>query len=219
VFAWAGGRFPQGLEAVYDGLSRDLGPRLRDFAAAVDRHPATSTLTITGHSYGAAVVGIAESVGLRADRVLYVAGAGIGNDNTEVADFPHTGDVPHYALMARNDAIVGYIQGFDQGSVGHGASPLRDPDVVRLETGFLNAANPVSGEDVESLGAFSSHSGVYSVGSTSFENIVQTVVGGRVETFAPDEVTVQHVPRQAAQVTTIKGIDRPGYVPLHVQVK
>jgi hypothetical protein len=219
VFAWAGGRFPQGLEAVYDGFSRDLGPRLRDFAAAVDRHPATSTLTITGHSYGAAVVGIAESVGLRADRVLYVAGAGIGNDNTEVADFPHTGDVPHYALMARNDAIVGYIQGADFGALGHGASPLLDPDVTRLETGFLDRENPVRGQDIESLGDFESHSGVYTVGSTSFENIVQTIVGGRVETFAPDEVRIHHVRGQGAQLTTTKGIDRPGYVPLHVQVK
>lgn len=219
VFAWAGGRFPQHLgEAPSDSFSRDLGPRLRDFAAGVDRHPATSTLTITGHSYGAAVVGMAESEGMRADRVLYVAGAGIGNDNTKVADFPHTGDVPHYTLMARNDAIVGYIQGFDVGSTGHGASPLRDPDVTRLETGFLDVENPVKGEDIESLGAFKSHSGVYTVGSTSFENIVQTIVGGRVEMFAPDDVRIHSV-RGHARFTTTKGIDRPEYVPLYVQVK
>ena len=218
VFAWAGGRFPQFLDAASDGFSRELGPRLRDFAAAVDRHPARSTLTVTGHSYGAAVVGMAESVGLRADRILYVAGAGIGNDNTKVADFPHTADVPHYALMARDDAIVGYVQGFDRGSIGHGASPLRDPDVVRLETGFLDAADPVPGETIESLGGTKSHSGVYSVGSTSFENIVQTIVGGRVETFAPDEFRVRVV-RGVPRTTRIDGIERDGYLPSYQDVQ
>lgn len=222
VFAWAGGRFPQKLEAAHAGFSRTLGPRLRDFAAAVDTHPASSTLTVTGHSYGAAVVGIAEAKGLRADRIVYVSGAGIGNDNTKVADFPHTGGVPHYALMARNDAMVGYIQGADLGDLGHGASPLHDPDVVRLETGFLNDARRVQGQDIESLGPMDSHSGVYRVGSTSFKNIVQTIVGGRVETYARDELRVEPLmswPVGRSHVRTIDGIDRDDYVPHHTAVK
>lgn len=218
VFAWAGGRFPQGLQAVDDGYSRDLGPRLRDFASAVDTHRGRSTSTITGHSYGAAVVGMAEAAGLRADRVLYVSGAGLGNENTRVADFPNTADVPHYALMARNDGIVGYVQGADVWELGHGASPLRDPDVVRLETGFLDDIARVPGQDVESLGATASHSGVYTVGSTAFENIVQTIVGGQVETFAPDVAVVRPAPTGPGQgrpvaVRTIDGIDRGDYVP------
>lgn len=213
VFAWAGGRFPQGLDARKDGFSRDLGPRLRDFAAAVDTHPGRSTLTITGHSYGGAVVGMAESAGLRADRILYVSGAGLGNDNTQVANFPHTADVPHYALMARNDLIVGHIQGADVGSWGHGASPLRDPDVVRLETGFIDDEKRVPGQDIESLGVTASHSGVYTVGSTAFNNIVQTIVGGQVETFAPDAQVVTPSRNGGATVHRIDGIDRDGYVP------
>jgi hypothetical protein len=218
VFAWAGGRLPQDLQAVDAGFSRDLGARLRDFAAAVDTHPGRSTLTITGHSYGGAVVGMAEAAGLRADRVLYVSSAGLGNDNTEVADFPHTADVPHYALMARDDLIVGHIQGADIGSWGHGASPLRDRDVVRLETGFLDDEKRVPGRDIESLGVTASHSGVYTVGSTAFENIVQTIVGGRVETFAPDVAVARPAPSGPGQgrpliLRTVDGIDRDDYVP------
>lgn len=216
LFAWAGGRFPQGAEAASASFSRDLAPRLRNFAAAVDRHPRASTLTVTGHSYGAAIVGSSEACGLRADRVLYVAGAGIGNDNTAVANFPHTGDVPHYALLARNDAIVGYIQGADVGSIGHGASPVRDPDVVRIETGFIDVDQPFTGRDIESLGGSAAHSGVYNVGSTAFENIVQTLVGGRVETYA-ESIRVLSTHHDGSRL--VDGIDHPDYVARYADVK
>lgn len=219
VFGWAGGHFPQNIDAASDADSRVLGPRLRDFAAAIDTHPGRSTLTVTGHSYGGAVVGMAEAAGLRADRVLYVAGAGLGNDTTRVADFPHTGDVPHYALMARNDALVGYIQGLDVGHLAHGASPLHDPDVVRLETGFLNDEKRVAGRDVESLGPTGSHSGVYRAESTSFKNIVQVIVGGQVETFAPDTTVVTATRNGGATVHRTDGIDRHDYVPHMMEVE
>lgn len=219
VFAWAGGELPQDIGAAYDGYSRDLGPRLRDFAAAIDTHPGRSTLTVTGHSYGGAVVGMAEAAGLRADRVLYVAGAGLGNDTTRIADFPHTAEVPHYALMARNDGLVGHVQGADLGHFGHGASPLRDPDVVRLETGFLDDEERVPGQDVESLGPIGSHSGVYDADTTSFNNIVQVIVGGRVETFAPDTAVVTASRNGGAIVHRIDGIDRDDYVPHMTEVE
>jgi hypothetical protein len=160
IFAWAGGRLPLDIpEATDPGFSQALGPRLRDFAAAVNTNPAGSTLTVTGHSYGGAVVGIAEAEGLRADRVLYVSAAGLGHGNKRVSDFPFTGAVPHYALMARNDVVVGSIQGALIDFM-HGASPLTDADVVRLETGFLDVQNPVRNEDIESLGGIASHSEV-----------------------------------------------------------
>jgi hypothetical protein len=219
MFAWACGRFPQGLEAVSDVYSRDLGPGLRDFAGAIDVRPGSSTLTVTGHSYGGAVVGRAEAEGLRADRILYVSGAGIGNGNGAVASFPHTGSVPRYALMARNDLIVGYSQDLSLGSAGHGSSALGDPGVVRLETGFLEGANTARGKPVESLGMTGSHSGVYRTGSTAFSNIVQTIVGGRVETYAPDESHRVHLPGETPQVVMIDGILRKDYVPRYVDVK
>jgi hypothetical protein len=111
--------------------------------------------------------------------------------------------------MARNDAIVGYVQGADVGLIGHGASPLRDPDVVRIETGFIDADRPITGQDIESLGGTAAHSGVYTEGSTAFNNIVQTLVGGRVETFAESISTP----------LPVDGIDHPTYVARYAEVK
>jgi hypothetical protein len=52
VIAWAGGQFPQFLDAAEARHSQELAPRPRDFVAAVDTHPEASTLTVTRHSYG-----------------------------------------------------------------------------------------------------------------------------------------------------------------------
>ncbi|MEU4361768.1 alpha/beta hydrolase [Promicromonospora sp. NPDC023987] len=213
VFAWAGGEFPQNIpEAASASYSRDLGPKLRDFMHAIDVHP-DSTLTAEAHSYGGAVLGIAESEGLRVDRVMYVAGAGLGNDNTSVQDFPYTKDVPHYTQMARRDSVVGLIQGADAGELGHGASALHDPDVTRLETGYLNAANRSQG-DIESTGVFESHSSVYTKGSTAFNNIVGVITGTRVEAYAQDEVYVA-----GGTLYNIDGIDVEGYEPRYFDVE
>ncbi|WP_253868901.1 alpha/beta hydrolase [Promicromonospora umidemergens] len=213
VFAWAGGEFPQNIpEAASASYSRDLGPKLRDFIHAIDVHP-DSTLTAEAHSYGSAALGIAESEGLRVDRVMYVAGAGLGNDNTSVQDFPYTKDVPHYTQMARRDSVVGLIQGADAGELGHGASALRDPEVTRLETGYINAANWSEG-DIESTGVFESHSSVYTKGSTSFNNIVGVITGTRVEAYAGDEILVT-----GGQLYNIDGIDAEGYEPRYLDVE
>jgi hypothetical protein len=142
--------------------------------------------------------------------------AGIGNDHTAVARFPYTWDVPHYALMARNDLIVGHIQGADVGLIGHGASPLRDLDVVRMETGFIDADRSITGQDIESLGGAAAHSGVYNDGSTAFKNIVQTLVGGRVETFAEDIVVRAPI---CYGTRVVDGIDHPDYVARYADVK
>lgn len=150
--------------------------------------------------------------------VAFIQGgcAGIANDNRAVANFPYTGNVPHYALMARNDGVVGLIQGADVGEIGHGASPLHDPDVVRMETGFIDADRPITGQDIESLGGAAAHSGVYNDGSTAFKNIVQTLVGGRVETFAED-IVVRAPIRYGTRV--VDGIDHPDYVARYADVK
>lgn len=228
MFAWAGGAFPQNIpEAASASYSHDLGPKLRDFVGAIDVHP-DSRLTVEAHSYGGAALGIAEREGLKADQVVYVAGAGLGNDNTSIQDFPHTKSVPHYAMMARNDHVVGHIQGADAGELGHGASPLGAPGVTRLETGFVEAGNPESGtiesttETTRSL--WEPHSAVYRRGSTSFNNIVGVITGTQVETYAGDEILVaggrlhhisgitsdDYVPRKIMTSTPDQGPARPG---------
>lgn len=215
IFAWAGGRFPQKLEAAENRYANDLGPRLRDFASAVNRHPAVATFTVTGHSYGAAVVGTSESAGLRADRILYVAGAGIGSGNTSVADFPHTGSVPHYSIMVRNDAIVGHIQGVSAGPFGHGAQARRGPGIQPLESGYLDATRRVPGTELESTGPVAAHSIMYEPGTTGFESIAQVYVGGRAEAWNVDTVVLVGLDEYRIE----SGLGRPGQVPTIVQIQ
>jgi hypothetical protein len=208
MFAWAGGRFPQGIDAALASYSEDLGPSLAGFAGALVI-PARADLTVFGHSYGAAVVGQAEASGLKADRILYVAGAGLGNGIDSLDDFPYTADVPHYSMMARNDIVVGSSQGFDLGGLGHGASPLSTDGVVRLETGFHQG-----GATVESDGGIESHSSVFTQGSTAFTNIVNVIGGGEVELFAPDQILIA-----GRSVITIPGILADDYEPLKEPVE
>lgn len=221
VFQWAGGVFPQSIpEAMSTSYSHDLAPRLRDFAAGI-AVPAGASLTVLGHSYGGATVGLAEAAGLRADRVLYVAAAGMGDGVSGVADFPHTSDVPHYAMMSRNDLVVGLIQGREGDALAlHGQSTLTAGGVVRLETGVIDAARPDS-DDIEdhnvpgngTPSAIDSHSSLYTPGSTAFENIVAVITGGEAEVFAEDEIIVA-----GGRPVVIDGIDRDDYTPVYTEV-
>jgi hypothetical protein len=71
VFQWAGGEFPGGgfpkgtVQAMDPSYAERLAPRLRDFAAAI-QVPDGAELTVVGHSYGGATVGLAEKAGLSA---------------------------------------------------------------------------------------------------------------------------------------------------------
>jgi hypothetical protein len=183
IITWAGGPLPQHVDAAWDGYSRDLGPKLHDFVRGVPRAN-DSVLTVTGHSYGGAVVGQAEADGMVADRILYVAGAGLGNDNKAVANFPGTRDAAHYSMIARNDIVTGSSQNADLGNLGHGASAQDDPDVLRVETGFTDDRR--RDRTIEQLGPVGAHSGVYIPGSTSFNNMVGIFTGTEVEVYAQD---------------------------------
>lgn len=220
LFVWAGGLFPQGSEAVNAAYSRDLAPKLFSFVDGIAM-PQDAAVTMIGHSYGSAIVGLAEAQGLPADRVLYVAGAGIGLGNTSVADFP--GDADHYAIMARRDFIVGNSQGVyrEDWGIGHGPSPLTDAGITRLETGWVAAGDPSSGglddfdnPDSRTAAGIDSHNNVFKLGSTSFDNIVGVIVGGPVEAFAHDEIRVV-----GGTTVSIDGINRDGYAPIRLTVR
>ncbi len=219
VIVWADGKLPQLLDAAYPSYARNMAPRLRDFTAAIDTHPA-STLTVEGHSYGGTVVSTAESVGLRADRIMYVSSAGLGNGIAGIDEFPYTKDVPHYALMARHDSIVGYIQNVEAGShLGHGTSPLNAPGVTRLETGWLDVNDRSKGH-VDDTGPGKSHSTVYEKTSTSFENIVGVLVGGSVETWAPPYGQYSMNFFGLLEVSQpADGNDAPGYTPHYIEIE
>lgn len=217
VFQWAGGSFPQ-LEVpgpTDASYSHDLAPKLVDFVAGIER-PADSTLTVMGHSYGGATVGLAEQAGLKADRILYVSAAGMGAGVAGVEDFPYTSGVPHYSMMARNDAVVGMIQGdHDDWYAIHGQSPLLADDVTRLETGWIDHADPDSA-DLEDYGfpnGIESHSSVLNPRSTAFHNIVEVITGGEAISWAPNEYVTGGYSSIA-----IDGIDASDYEPHYVRI-
>ena len=210
VFVWAGGPLPQTIPDATDAsYSQDLSTKLVAFREGLVM-PSGADVIVMGHSYGGAVVGLAEEAGLRADRVLYIAGAGMGDGVSSVADFPNTGDKPHYSMLSRSDIVVGLIQDLPM----HGQSPVRDGSgVIRLETGFTDA-DDFDSPDIESTGPIQSHSSLMQPGSTSFENIIGVVEGTQVELFSESIIE-----SYGYGVIVTDGIDDSGYQPIKVEVE
>ncbi|MEV6660197.1 alpha/beta hydrolase [Nocardia fluminea] len=158
IFLYMEGDFPQSLTSLADGapspkFAADMAPKLVDFGRELDREvtaraPGTP-VSYVGHSYGGSVVGSAEQLGLRADRILHASSAGTGvfeggwnNPNP---------DVQRYSMTAPGD-LIGVVQSYPEGGLTvpggihlpgnpHASEVLGgDPDevagVVRLDTGF-----------------------------------------------------------------------------------
>ncbi|MGI5190807.1 alpha/beta hydrolase [Promicromonospora sp. CA-289599] len=210
MIAWAGGQFPNSIpDAINGKYALDLGPKLRDFVAAVDTRPDSSVLAVNGHSYGGLVVARGEAAGLGADRVMYTSSAGLGEGVQSVTEFPNTGDVPHYTMIGRGDGVVGLVQ---QDPVGiHGDAPPYVGSVIRAETGFQTDGDPSSGT-IEETGLFKQHSSVYDVGSTAFNGHVGFFTGTQIELFSPDRIIDNPWGRYGG-VTRVDGIKHPDYQP------
>jgi hypothetical protein len=184
VFQWAGGAFPQDIpEAMNASQAHAFAPRLASFTNGMDV-PVKADVTLIGHSYGGAAVGLAEAAGMKADKIVYAAAAGLGQGNDTLADFPNTHDKPHYAVMARNDAVVGLIQP-EFAEFMHGQSTVRMDGVIRLETGLINENNPDQGW-VEEAGPIEAHSVIFDPESTALKGMVQVIVDGEARTWIPE---------------------------------
>lgn len=190
MVTWMGGGLPQSIfpEALSDSYSRDLGPRLAEFSKDLRQEANYGTafgsprLTVAGHSYGGAVVGISETYGLDADRVMHVESAGMGNDVRGIEDYrPLNPDVRRYSMTAPGDPIAA-VQGADMWSLGHGADPDEMRGVTRLATG-----RDVDGSIMEGP---SSHGGVFNERSDSWKNMYEVFTGGSVAVRPPDETVV-----------------------------
>jgi hypothetical protein len=187
---WSGGYQPQLADAAITKYADEMGPRLASFVNAL-RTPSGSRTTVLGHSYGGTTVATAEKDGMTgADRILYVSSAGLGHGVASIGGFADA-SVPHYSMMVRNDGVVGGVQDPPDVTVpglaklGHGASALEDPAVVRLETGYIDADHPEKGV-LEDLSMNDAHSAPFTPGSTAWNNIVGVVTGGTVLPYAPD---------------------------------
>ncbi|GAC68605.1 alpha/beta hydrolase [Gordonia soli] len=159
--------------AVDPDFARDMAPRLVGFGKELDielaEHAPGAQTTFIGHSYGGSVVGSAEQLGLRADKVIYASSAGTG-----VFDGPWHNPNPNvqrFSLTAPGD-LIQYVQGIP-GSP-HGGDPDVLPGVTRLDTGYYdrdNAAHP--GGLVEGP---SGHGDYWNdKRSTAFQNMVKAI--------------------------------------------
>ncbi len=221
IFLYMENDFPQGLDKAADkSYAANMAPQLVAFGHEVDRAVAASApgtpVTFVGHSYGGAIVGTAEQLGLNADRVVHASSAGTGIYTTDYTN-PNP-NVQRYSMTAPGDPIsvvqglprevdtsrypyLDYIPGIPHTSDGHIGNPLgglpaaTDPDkipgVTRLDTGYYgpNGAHPnqvIVGPDGH---------GKYwdDPGSTAFDNIVGVISGGEVSGYVERGIETNNV--------------------------
>ena len=189
TIAWLGSDMPDavGANAPNAHYSVVAGERLRDFTDGLRLDPAME-VTAVGHSYGGAVVGVADRLGLPADRVVHVESAGAGTGVEDVGDYAPGRQVDRYTMQAPNDPIS-HSQGVHLGGVGHGADVNEMAGVTRLDTGrFDDDGDPAtpSGDMV------TGHSDPLEPGTTSWNNISGIIRGTQVTPYAPPTPGVEH---------------------------
>jgi hypothetical protein len=183
---WVGGEFPQAIfngfdnDATESRYEKDLAPRLVDFGRAVDQEIASRggdvPVTYIGHSYGGPVVGEAEHLGLRANRVMRVESAGAGNGVEHLSDYPNR-NVPRYTMYAPGDPII-----LAQGGGPHGTIPGPNLDMKIVPTGRYHI-DPTTGRELhghaegEHEEGASAHGDVFDPYSDSWLNILKVIEG------------------------------------------
>ncbi|MDA3642844.1 alpha/beta hydrolase family protein [Saccharopolyspora indica] len=164
---WMDGDFPQGLiQASGAEASQEMAPRLADFVNG-DLRPQlgeNTKVTVIGHSYGGATVGLADAAGMRADNVVHVASAGMGSGVTELTNmYPEN----RYSVTMERDPIQ-WAQGR-----AHGPDPDDFPGVTPLPSSRDN--------DGWFLPDVGSHSSILAPGTDSW-NDINSVVNGSIRT-------------------------------------
>ena len=185
AITYLGGPFPADdtvvgalAEAASPRFAMDMAPRLASFSRAVDAAVDSAAagrgrsipVTYVGHSYGGAILGTAEALGLTADRTLYAAAAGAGFGVDDPGDWhnrnPH---VLRFSMTAPGDPIQ-LVQGIVGGS--HGADPDEMPGVIHLATGRYDDGRLMAGP--------SAHTDVLAaMGSDAWRNVLAVITGDR----------------------------------------
>jgi pimeloyl-ACP methyl ester carboxylesterase len=178
MVAWANGNFPQSLvtQAPDPSYSQAMAPDLASFSHQLRDQinqaagPGNDVqVTYAGHSYGGAVVGLAEQDGLDANRTLYIESAGMGHNVWSPSDLNDMQpDVQRYSMTAPGDPIS-YTQGIQLFGWGHGANPNTFPGVTDLSTGNYPNGQPITG--------LAAHNGVFTPGSGAWQNMYDVFTG------------------------------------------
>ncbi|MEV0669447.1 alpha/beta hydrolase [Mycobacterium sp. NPDC050441] len=205
VFLYMGDDFPQDLltDATDPSYAASMAPKLVSFGHEIDREvgagAAGTPVTYIGHSYGGAIVGTAEQMGLRADRVLHASSAGTGILSGEYTN-PNP-DVQRYSMTAPGDPIgpvqslprdatdqqwIDSIPGIPHTVDGQVGNPLgglpsaTDPDkipgVTRLDTGYYGLGGGHHGEVIVGQNAHGEYWN--DPKSDAFKNMVAVISGG-----------------------------------------
>ncbi|MDA3630240.1 alpha/beta hydrolase [Saccharopolyspora sp. WRP15-2] len=232
MVAWMGSDLPDSVpkDAPFVNYSEDGGKKLAGFShelrQEMNRNVPDNDLgiTVSGHSYGGAVVGKGEVHGMDANRILHIESAGMGHNVDSPDDYNNPNKhVSRYSMTAPSDAI-GAIQGkngpdwLGMGNLGHGADPDEFDGVTRLETGRYSddPKNVPDGEKPGSViaGPTKSHSNVFSYDSDAWWNMYNVHTGGQVEVYQePARIDTGHGVIEREQV------DLPNYEPEYEDVK
>lgn len=204
IFLYMEGDFPQSLTSLTDGapspkFGADMAPKLVDFGREVDREVASSApgtpVSYVGHSYGGSIVGSAEQLGLRADRILHASSAGTGVFDTGWNN-PNP-NVQRYSMTAPGD-LIGVVQSYPErgltipggirlpgnphASDELGGDPDEAPGVVRLDTGYYSDRS--SDHPGEVVFGTDGHGQYWDdPGSTAFQNIVGVIEGSSATAY------------------------------------
>jgi hypothetical protein len=188
IVVWMDGDLPGAISA--GSASRYAAapaPRLVAFIPDVRQELEDTTprhadvkITVAGHSYGGAVIGTAERLGLDANRILHVASAGMGNGVRGPADYRNPNrDVQRFSMTAPGDPIR-FVQGRGILEIGYGANPDTFPGVIRLETGCYPDAEQLGDKAGRLLAGGAAHGEVWTPGGEAWTNIYNVLTGGRV---------------------------------------
>lgn len=188
VLAFLDGEFPQDImaDAGRPRFAEAMAPRLVRFCREVDRvleiECPGAELTVVGHSYGGRIVGTAERLGLRADRIVYAESPDLGVGVSGPSDWRPPGPVRRYSLTAPADPVellqvrFGLRRRWSTSDLGDAA--------VRLDTGYFADGSPVYGTR--------GHGGVFDAGCGAFEAMLAVMLGGTVPLWRDREIRARH---------------------------
>lgn len=165
-------RFSLDVQAYLDTIGRRSGAAQAERAEQSEHLP----VTVLGHSFGGAVVGTAETLGMWADRVMYVASPSAGIDVRSASQWRNRAPaVRRYSLTVPGDPIE--LMQIRNGLRYPGASHVDIMDgVQRLDTGFF--------DDGEVLYGTRGHGGVFDRSTDAFWQMAEVIVGGEVVPYA-----------------------------------
>ena len=196
--AYLDGEFPQDImaDAGRPHFAEAMAPRLVRFCREVDRvmeiECPGAELTVLGHSYGGRIVGTAERLGLRADRVVYAESPDLGVGVAGPADWRSPGPVRRFSFTAPGDPVellqlrFGLRRRWSVSDLSDGA--------VRLDTGYFadaghdddTAAHP------ELVYGTRGHGGVFDRDCGAFRAMLAVMLGGRAPLWREREIRARH---------------------------